>query len=117
MACDLETLSTVDTQDVAQLMQVVDECTRALSDPKLWLWGLVASVACGAVGAWIGTYKKAVARDAMLGAALGPIGWVISLCLAKPTPKPRCPSCRREVDAGDAHCRHCGTRLAAAGSR
>ena len=113
MACDLATLSSIDTQDVAQLMQVVDECTRELADPKLWFWALLITLVCGAIGAAIGRYKNAVVRDAILGAALGPIGWVISVLLPATRPKPQCPVCRREVAVGDAHCRHCGAKLGA----
>lgn len=113
MACDLSTLATLDTQDAGQLMQVIDECTRAITDPRLWWWAIVFTIACAAVGALIGRYKHAVVRDAILGAALGPIGWIVSLCLPRATPKARCLACGREVDAGDVHCRRCGAKLKA----
>ena len=115
MACDLTTLATLDTGDPEQLLRTIDECERAILDPRLWLWTIVLTVVCGAVGALIGRRKNAVVRDTILGAALGPIGWIISLCLPATRPKPRCPSCRRDVDAADAHCRHCGAKLAPAG--
>src|SRR5580765_7811434 len=119
MACDLATLATADTGDPEQMMLLIDQCTKAVTDPKLWFWALVLTIACGAVGAWIGKHKNAVKRDALLGAALGPIGWIISLCLpARSNPPPKkskrnCPACRKEIDPGDAHCRHCGAKLSA----
>jgi len=111
MACDLTTLATLDTQDVEQMMQAINQCTKAVMDPRIWLWAIVLTVVCGAIGAMIGKRKNAVVRDMVLGAALGPIGWIISLCLPVAKPKPHCPRCKREVAAGDAHCRHCGAKL------
>ena len=111
MDCNLATLATADTADPEQLLLLIDQCSKALTDPKLWIWALVLTVVCGAVGAMIGKRKNAVTRDAILGAALGPIGWIISLCLPATKPKPSCPACKRDVDAADAHCRHCGAKL------
>jgi hypothetical protein len=82
-----------------------------LTDPKLWFWALVLTIVCGAVGALIGKYKKAVVRDTILGAALGPVGWIISLCLPVAKPKPQCKVCGKPVEATDVHCRHCGAKL------
>lgn len=114
MACDFEALSNLDPGDAEQAARLIEECTRALTDPGLWLWALAFTVVCAAIGAAIGKYKNAVVRDAVLGAALGPIGWIISLCLPKTRPIPRCAACGLEVAAGDAHCRHCGAALNAA---
>ncbi len=111
MDCDFSALATADTADPEQLLLLIDQCTKTLADPKLWIWALVLTVVCGAVGALIGKRKNAVARDAILGAALGPIGWIISLCLPVAKPKPACRVCRKPVEAGDAHCRHCGAKL------
>lgn len=111
MSCDLTTLATVDTSDVEEMMQVIDQCKSAALDPRLWFWTIAFTIVGAVVGAWIGKRNNAVWRDALLGAALGPIGWVISYFLPAPKPKPRCPACRRDVDAGDAHCRHCGAAL------
>jgi hypothetical protein len=63
------------------------------------------------VGGLIGRRKNTVVRDALLGGALGPIGWIISLVLPAPRPKPVCAACKHPVDAGDVHCRHCGAKL------
>jgi len=117
MDCDFTTLATADTGDPEQLMLLIDQCTKLVTDPKLWFWALVLTIACGAVGAWIGKYKNAVVRDAILGAALGPIGWVISLFLPVVKPVPHCKACGKPVDAADAHCRHCGEKLKPSPSR
>ena len=116
-SCDFTTLANLDAGDPEQVMQVVDACTRALSDPRLWIWAILLTVVGAVVGALIGRYKQAVVRDTILGAALGPIGWVVSLLLPKPTAQPRCAACGRNVDRGDAHCRHCGAALSGASRR
>jgi hypothetical protein len=111
VACDFSALTNLDPTDPDAAQRLLDQCTQTLTDPTLWIWAIVFTVVCAAVGALIGKYKNAVMRDAVLGAALGPIGWVISLLLPVHKPKPACPQCRKPVDAGDAHCRHCGAKL------
>src|SRR5215471_8317240 len=113
MACDFSALSSIDPGDPEQATRLLDECTQALTSPQLWLWTIVFTIVGAVVGAWIGRRKNAVVRDALLGAALGPIGWVISLLMPADKPQPLCPACRRVVAAGDRHCRHCGTKLGA----
>ncbi|MGH8042925.1 MAG: hypothetical protein ACREPN_12895 [Rudaea sp.] len=113
MACDLSALNNLDATDPEATQRLLDQCTAALTDPKLWLWAIIFTIVCAVVGAWIGKYKNAVVRDTILGAALGPIGWIISLLMPVQKPKPTCPQCRKPVEAGDAHCRHCGARLGA----
>ena len=110
MNCDLSALLHLDSLDPDQALETIGACA---ADPQLWLWGLIGTLVCAGVGALIGKYKQAVVRDTVLGAALGPIGWVVSLCLPKGKPTPRCPQCRREITAQDAHCRHCGAKLGA----
>jgi len=110
MACDFATLATADTGDPEQLMLLIDQCTKLVTDPKLWFWALVLTIVCGAVGAWIGKYKNAVVRDAILGAALGPIGWIISLFLPVAKPTPQCKVCRKPVELRDTYCRRCGAK-------
>ena len=111
MACDFDALTNLDPGDAEQAAHLVEECTQVLTDPTLWIWALVFTIAGAAVGALIGRHKHAVARDTLLGAALGPIGWIISLCLPAALPPPRCAACGRDVAAEDAHCRHCGAAL------
>jgi hypothetical protein len=108
MSCDFSALANLDSGDPEQALELLHACS---TDPQLWLWGLVATVVCAAVGALIGKYKNAVLRDAVLGAALGPIGWIVSLCLPKEKPPLKCPACQRVVERKDAHCRHCGAGL------
>ena len=111
MSCDFSALNAIDPNDPEQAAQLLQECTHALMDPTLWFWAIAFTVVGAIGGALIGKRKNAVTRDTFLGAALGPIGWVISLVLPAAGPKPACPSCRHEVDASDAHCRHCGAKL------
>jgi hypothetical protein len=111
MSCDFGALNAIDPNDPDQATQLLQECTHALMDPTLWFWAIAFTVVGAVVGYFIGKRKHAVARDVLLGAALGPIGWLISLALPVAKPKPTCPVCNREVAVGDAHCRHCGTKL------
>jgi hypothetical protein len=113
MSCDFSALANLDLTDPDLATQLLQECTRTLTDPVLWFWAIAFTVVGAVVGWWIGKRNNAVARDTLLGAALGPIGWIVSWYLPapKPKPKPACPACKREVDAGDAHCRHCGVKL------
>jgi len=113
MTCDLSALSKVqDAGDPEQAAELLAECTAVLADPSLWIWAIVFTIVCGVVGALIGRYKNAIARDTMLGLVLGPFGWVISLMLPTRKPQPKCAACGKAVDAGDRHCRHCGASLA-----
>ena len=66
------------------------------------------TVLCAAVGGLIGWRKGEFWKGVGLGAALGPIGWVVSL-VSKGT-KP-CPACARRVPAGAKVCAHCGAAL------
>ncbi|MGA9333286.1 MAG: hypothetical protein WBV39_03315 [Rudaea sp.] len=111
MACDFSSLSNLDPADPEQTQALLRQCTATLTDPKLWMWTIVITIVCAAIGAWIGKRRNSVVRDAILGAALGPIGWIISLCLAPTKPGRMCPACKRQVDVQDQHCRQCGTRL------
>lgn len=113
MACDFTALANLDATDPEQANALLQQCTATLTDPTLWIWGLVLTFLCALVGAWIGKYKNAVVRDAVLGAALGPIGWIVSLLLPKRTVSKNCPACAKPVEARDAHCRHCGAKLGA----
>ena len=111
MSCDFSALGSIDPNDPEQANALLQQCTATLTDPSIWWWAIAFTVVCAAVGALIGKYKNAVIRDAILGAALGPIGWIISLCTPVSKPKPQCRACKRPVDASDAHCRHCGAKL------
>ncbi|MGH8122109.1 MAG: hypothetical protein ACREPT_05000 [Rudaea sp.] len=116
MSCDFTTLFKVQG-DPEAAMDVLQQCTEALLDPTTWYWAIAFTIVCALVGALIGKYKNAVVRDTVLGLALGPIGWIISLLLPATKPKPACPACKRVVEAGDAHCRYCGAALKPAAPR
>jgi H+/Cl- antiporter ClcA len=111
MSCDLNALSNIDTGDPEQLDALAQQCTSVLFSPQLWIWAIVLTVVGAVVGAWIGKRKNTMVRDAILGASLGPIGWIISLFLPAPKPPRRCLSCGKVVGSGDAHCRFCGAKL------
>ena len=111
MNCDLPALlDALNSDDVDQQMQTLDACFAALTDPTLWYWLIGFTVVCALVGALIGKYKNAVVRDTLLGLALGPIGWLISLLLPKAAAKPSCRACGKPVEAGDKYFRHCGAK-------
>lgn len=74
-----------------------------------WWFVLWLELGFAAVGALIGWAKGAMLRGALLGALLGPVGWVISL-LSK-SKLPECPACGRGNLAGARRCRHCGADL------
>lgn len=111
MACDFSALSNLDPTDPDAAQRLLEQCTATLTDPTLWIWAIVFTVACAAVGALIGKYKNAIARDTLLGLALGPIGWAISLLLPARKPPMKCSACGKVVDAADKHCRHCGAAI------
>jgi hypothetical protein len=111
MACDFSALDQIDTSDPAQLDSLMQECTSALLSPELWAWAIGITIVGAIVGAWIGRKRKSMVRDALLGAALGPIGWAISLRLAnRPAPK-KCSGCGVLVGDSDAYCKSCGRKL------
>jgi hypothetical protein len=111
MSCDLDALNSIDADDPDSLNALMQQCTSMLFSPELWLWGIAFTVVGAIGGALIGRYKKAVVRDALLGAALGPIGWVISAFLPVAKPPVVCPACKRVVGPADVHCKFCGARV------
>ena len=113
MSCDIGSLLNLDAADPDQVNDLLRQCMETAFDPTLWFWAVAFTIVGAVVGAWIGKRKNTVARDAILGATLGPIGWIISLVLPAEKSKPSCPACKRQVDSSDVHCRHCGAKLAA----
>ena len=112
MACDFSALDQIDTSDPEQANALLQECTKTLLSPDLWAWAIGITIVGAIVGAWIGRKKNTMVRDALLGAALGPIGWMISAKSATAKPPKKCPSCSAPVGPTDAFCKSCGTRLA-----
>ena len=111
MACDFSALDQIDTSDPEQANALLQECTKKLLSPDLWAWAIGITVVGAIVGAWIGWKRKTIARDALLGAALGPIGWMMSLKMTPPKPPRKCPSCNALVGPTDAFCKSCGKKL------
>src|ERR1700742_4260033 len=105
MACDLSALDQIDTSDPEQASALLQECTKTLLSPDLWAWAIGLTIIGAIVGAWIGHKRKTVLRDALLGAALGPIGWIISARMAPRNPPRKCPSCNTLVASTDVFCK------------
>lgn len=64
----------------------------------------------GLVGYLIGISKGRGELGGCLGLLLGPIGWVITICLSNVAQK--CPHCGGGMPAGNfSRCRHCGQEL------
>ena len=111
MACDFSALDQIDTSDPEQANALLQECTKTLLSPELWAWAIGITVVGAIVGAWIGWKRNTVWRDALLGAALGPIGWGISAKMGAQKPPKKCPSCGTVVAPTDTFCKSCGKKL------
>ena len=76
--------------------------------------GIIISAFVGAViGALIGSTRNQAGNGLILGMLLGPIGWIITLCL--PNLCFQCPHCKGSLpDESVTRCRHCGAELKAA---
>jgi hypothetical protein len=77
----------------------------AQSWPLLVLWSSTGFVG----GAWIAWRRNRWVLAPLLGATLGPIGWVPAARLRSKLHE--CPACSRTIPAGAAVCRHCGTAV------
>jgi predicted amidophosphoribosyltransferase len=69
---------------------------------------LVGALICGAIGSGIGGSKGKATEGFLLGAALGPIGWIITLFLDYDR---KCPYCRGGIPENANVCKHCGKDL------
>lgn len=67
----------------------------------LFFWIIIG----GVVGGLIGSTRNNVGSGILWGALLGPIGWIIVLCLDN---RPQCPECKGPVNEGASRCPHCG---------
>jgi hypothetical protein len=63
----------------------------------------------GGIGAVIGNVRGRPGDGFGLGLMLGPLGWIITLCL--PHAGLKCPECMGVVPAAARRCRHCGSEL------
>ena len=61
------------------------------------------------VGFALGKLRAQPGAGTLLGATLGPIGWLLIFTLADK--RPRCSECRGIVIDGATRCRHCGGQL------
>ena len=75
-------------------------------------WGLLwLTLACAAVGGLIGHYRGAVWKGLLLGAALGPVGWIVAWMAVRP---PRaCAACGAANPADALRCGRCAAALTA----
>jgi hypothetical protein len=69
------------------------------------LWAVVM----GGIGAAIGARKARTGFGFVLGALVGPIGWLIVLIM--PSNQPKCPACKGDVIKGATKCKNCGSDL------
>ena len=81
-----------------------------------WLGWLGAWVLTGAlVGAAIGFRRDRVLRGLLLGAVLGPIGWIV--IARSRSGQVECPGCSRMISRAALVCPRCGTNVRAAQAR
>jgi hypothetical protein len=71
-----------------------------MDGPGFLIWILV----CGGVGFLIGRSRDQAASGIIWGAILGPIGWIVVLCL--PDNRPKCPECKGMIPFGAKRCLH-----------
>ncbi len=74
---------------------------------KIWLF--ISVPISLLIGASFGSMRGRVGTGMLLSLFLGPLGWLIVLCLADL--RPRCPHCAEVVQAEAALCPHCGRKL------
>ena len=72
--------------------------------------GIITWLAVGAfVGYLCGQARGREGEGVLLGLLLGPIGWLIVLCI--PDKRKKCFECGGAVVAGARRCRHCGSSI------
>ena len=89
--------------------EVTQKLMALLLDSVPWSWLIGIAAVSILVGALIGFYKGALWRDTLLGALLGPIGWLISLAL--PSSRLRCATCGHANHTHTKCCNKCGSVL------
>ncbi len=70
---------------------------------------LVGIPVSAAIGAFCGSFKRNSLYGFLLGALIGPLGWIVVLLL--PTKGPLCPSCKAAYNPGATRCCHCGSEI------
>jgi ribosomal protein L40E len=109
LECTLSEIMNLDQTDPDALQSLLAVCNKALLNPALWEWALGITIACAAVGAFIGLAKGRWLAGLVWGAALGPIGWAI-IAMSKAN-LPECPECGMSNATSAKACRHCGVNL------
>lgn len=89
-------------------IEAVNCQTEAMDDMQIYLLG--GSGVAALIGLLLGLGKGRGFLGFCLGLLLGPIGWVIVMCLSNVSRK--CPHCGGGMPAGNfTRCRHCGQDL------
>jgi len=79
---------------------ISDDVTISISMVAIWLF-------MGLIGWGIGRPRGRDAFGFLMGALLGPIGWIITLCM--PRSGRKCPACLGVVPEAAIRCCHCGS--------
>jgi ribosomal protein L32 len=106
LECTLAALAGIDQSDPDAVQGLLRICIGDLLDPALWMWVIGLTVGCALVGALIGWAKGRWVHGLIWGAALGPIGWLVT-ALSKSNLR-ECPECGRRNQPSARVCRHCG---------
>jgi hypothetical protein len=106
LECSLAALANVDQTDPDAVQALLQQCIHTLLDPALWEWALLLTLVCALIGALIGWAKGRWLSGLIWGAALGPIGWIVT-ALSKSGLR-ECPECGRRNRPDAKVCRHCG---------
>jgi hypothetical protein len=69
---------------------------------------LFLAIVFGIVGAAIGASRKNAGMGFVLGALLGPIGWIVTLFVDH---RAQCPECKGRIPDGARKCLHCGSAI------
>lgn len=109
LECTFAALSNLDTADPDAVQALLNTCVSTLLDPSLWEWAIGITLVCALIGAWIGWIKGRWVAGLIWGAALGPIGWVVT-ALSKSSLR-ECPECGHGNRSDAKVCRHCGVHF------
>jgi hypothetical protein len=106
LECTFAALVSVDQTDPEAVQALLQQCTSTLLDPVMWEWALGITLICALVGALIGWVKGRWLSGLLWGAALGPIGWLVT-ALSKSNLR-ECPECGQRNRPDAKVCPGCG---------